>query len=102
MIQIFPDKERFGLVTQLMRPAVSVSSNIAEGSGRNSDKDFAHFLELSYGSLMEIASQVYLAIDQQYVPIGDAEKVLKEIDILASKIVALNRALRVSDSKVRF
>ena len=53
----FPNDERFGLTAQLRRSAVSVPSNIAEGSGRGSDRDFARFLEISYGSLMEALSQ---------------------------------------------
>ena len=46
----FPSDERFGLTSQMRRAAVSISSNIAEGSGGSSDKDFAHFLEIAYGS----------------------------------------------------
>ncbi len=53
----FPADERFGLTSQMQRASVSVSSNIAEGSGRASDKDFARFVEIAYGSLMEVVSQ---------------------------------------------
>ena len=60
----FPESERFGLVSQIRRASVSISSNIAEGSGRNSDVDFSHFLEIAYGSLMEVISQLYLALDK--------------------------------------
>jgi 23S rRNA-intervening sequence protein len=49
----FPVDERFGLTSQLRRAAVSISSNIAAGSGRPSDKEFARFLEIAYGSVME-------------------------------------------------
>jgi four helix bundle protein len=49
--KVFPADERFGLTNQMRRAAVSISSNIAEGSGRISDKDFARFVEISYGSL---------------------------------------------------
>jgi len=97
----FPSEEQFGLTSQIRRASVSVSSNIAEGCGRNSDKDFAHFLEQSYGSLMEVASQFFLAQDEQYVSLEDAESVLEDIDSLAGKTVALNRSLDVGSSKVR-
>jgi four helix bundle protein len=63
----FPDHERFGLTSQMRRASASVSSNIAEGSGRSSDKDFAHFIEIAYGSLMEVISQLHLAHRQSFV-----------------------------------
>jgi four helix bundle protein len=52
----FPRAELFAMTSQIRRAWVSISSNIAEGSGRNSDRDFGHFLEQAYGSLMEVAS----------------------------------------------
>ena len=52
----FPTEERFGLISQLRRSAVSVSSNIAEGSSRSSDTDLARFIEIAYGSLLESVS----------------------------------------------
>lgn len=56
-----PMDERFGLVTQLRRASVSVSSNIAEGSSRTSGKDFGRFIEVAYGSVLETVSQMHLA-----------------------------------------
>ncbi len=57
MSRAFPKEEMFALTSQIRQASTSVSSNIAEGSGRNSDTDFAHFLEIAYGSLMEVVSQ---------------------------------------------
>ena len=67
--RIFPDDERFGLRVQLQRAAVSISSNVAEGSSRTSKKDFARFVELSYGSLMETISQLRIAQNQKLVAV---------------------------------
>ncbi len=61
----FPNEERFGLTSQTRRSAVSVSSNIAEGSGRSSNADFARFVEIAYGSLMECVSQSHMGKRQQ-------------------------------------
>ncbi len=69
--QKFPDTERFGLVTQMRRAAVSVSSNIAEGSSRSSREDFARFLEIATGSLFEVVSQA--AIAKKQVLLSEAE-----------------------------
>ena len=80
----FPESERYALCSQLRRASVSVSSNIAEGSGRNSDTDFAHFLEIAYGSLMEVFSQLFIASDEGYLNEAALDLLLSEADCLAA------------------
>ncbi len=63
----FPAEEKFGLVSQMRRSAVSIPSNIAEGAGRNTKKEFVHFLHISQGSLSELDTQVELAFRLQYI-----------------------------------
>lgn len=92
----FPKDEVFSLTSQLRRSAVSVAANIAEGSGRNSDADFGHFLEIAYASLMETVSHLYLALDQNYLPAKQFEDVANEANALACKIVALSKSIRRS------
>lgn len=65
--QRFPDKERFGLTNQMRRAVVSISSNIAEGSSRQSRTDFARFLEIAVGSLFEVASQCQIELRQGFL-----------------------------------
>jgi four helix bundle protein len=98
----FPRHEVFAMTSQLRRAVVSISSNIAEGAGRNSDKDFAHFLEQAYGSLMEVASLLYVAADENYVLQSELEPLLMELEKLAKRIAALNRSLKVKTSKTPF
>jgi four helix bundle protein len=62
----FPGSELYGLVSQMNRAAVSVMSNIAEGSSRTSRKDQAHFSQMAYSSLMEVACQLQLALELKY------------------------------------
>ena len=63
----FPVDERFGLTSQMRRASVSISSNIAEGSSRSSDVDFVRFVEIVYGSLMEVVSQAVIAKQQGFM-----------------------------------
>ena len=66
----FPKEERYGLCDQLRRAVVSIPSNIAEGRGRDSAKDFSHFLTLARGSLNEVATQLELAVRLGYLDSG--------------------------------
>src|SRR5713101_967367 len=59
--RVFPAEERFGLTNQLRRAAVSISSNLAEGSSRSSKNDFARFTEIAAGSVFEVVSQAFIA-----------------------------------------
>jgi four helix bundle protein len=69
----FPSDERFGLTNQMRRAAVSISSNIAEGSSRNSRKDFARFIEIATGSLFEVVSQSYISRNQGFLTSAEFE-----------------------------
>lgn len=63
----FPADERYGLTNQMRRAAVSISSNLAEGSSRSSKTDFARFIEISSGSLFEVVSQAFIARRQGFL-----------------------------------
>lgn len=85
----FPGIEKFGLTSQINRAAVSVASNLAEGSSRTSFKDQGHFSQLAYSSLMEVACQVTLSCDLGYVAANDLTRMKMDISSLAHKINAL-------------
>ena len=84
-------EEKYALGDQLRRAVVSVTSNIAEGSGRQSFKDQAHFLELSYGSLMEVMSQLDLALDLNFIDNEDYKR-LEEIIEEEARVLSGYRA----------
>lgn len=64
--RLFPKDEVFGLTSQMRRCAVSIASNLAEGSGRNSMKDKARFTEIAFGSALELLNQLILSFDFEY------------------------------------
>jgi four helix bundle protein len=76
----FPSEERFGLTNQLRRAAVSIPSNIAEGSSRQSNKDFARFLEISIGSAYEIETQLSIASDLGFINTDKADELIITLD----------------------
>ena len=63
----FPSEEKFGLISQMNRSAVSIASNIAEGAGRESSKEFNHFLNIALGSCFELETQLILSTDFNYI-----------------------------------
>jgi four helix bundle protein len=63
----FPKEELYGLTNQIRRSAVSIPSNIAEGCGRSTSKDTLHFLHIARGSLYEVETQIFIALDQNYI-----------------------------------
>ena len=90
----FPAVERFGLSSQLRRAAVSIVSNIAEGRGRRSTKDFKRFVDIAYGSLCELETQLQLAERLHFVSKEERQKT----SALASETGQLLNGLRRSAS----
>ena len=87
----FPKDEMFGLTSQICRSAVSIVSNIAEGAGRESTKDFLRFLSITRGSLAELETQILIAVDLGYAP--EAKKILEMLDEVSRMVNGLQKAL---------
>jgi four helix bundle protein len=92
----FPTDERFGLVSQMRRAAISVPSNIAEGQARHGTREFLQFLSHASGSLAELETQLLLSVDMKYCAQNDAESVSVLISELQKMIAALRRTLNNS------
>lgn len=90
----FPAEEKYGLTSQLRRAAVSVSSNIAEGSTRWSKKDQARFYEIAFGSLIEILNQLILADDLGFLKDNDLENTRSKIDDMGRMLNALHKSAK--------
>lgn len=87
LIKLLPSEERFALADQLRRAVTSIPSNIAEGNGRASNKDYAHFLAIARGSLFEVMTQIEIAQSLGYLPpLSDSTSDLNQIFSLAVEI----------------
>jgi len=91
----FPEDEKFGLTNQLRRASVSIPSNIAEGSSRNSNKDFSRFLEIAIGSAYEIETQLLIANDLGFINDGQSETLISQLEEIIKMISKFRSTLKV-------
>lgn len=96
LMRKFPNEERYAMCDQLRRASVSITSNIAEGSGRISIKEKIHFIEFSYGSLMEVISQMDIACDLNYITKEEFDEFELKANSCANLISGLRRFLEKS------
>ena len=87
----FPHTELWGLQSQICRSAISISSNLAEGSGRSSGKDQARFSTIAYSSLLELVNQLIIAKELHYIQEADYLKLREQSEKVAAKISALKK-----------
>lgn len=92
----FPQSETYGLSTQLRRAAVSIPSNIAEGSSRGSTREFIQFIHVANGSLSEIETQLELAVRLEYIPENSLQH---QINHIRSMLYGLTKALKAKVKK---
>jgi four helix bundle protein len=94
----FPEAERFGLTNQMRRAAVSISSNLAEGSSRSSRPDFARFVEIATGSLFEVVSQAAVSKRQGFLSEGEFNQMYSACEKQSKMLSGLRRSLLESAS----
>lgn len=90
----FPDKEKFGLISQLRRASVSIVSNIAEGSARKSETDFTRYLEMSLGSAFEIETQLIICREIGYISDDQYDSLVESILTIQKQINQLITVIR--------
>jgi len=90
----FPDEEKFGLTSQMRRSAVSIPSNIAEGAGRSTKKEFIKFLHISQGSIAELETQLFISKNLGFAKDGAIEKILIGLDEISKMIIGLQKSLK--------
>jgi four helix bundle protein len=89
----FPTEERFGLTNQMRRAAVSISSNIAEGSSRMSQADFGRFIEIAAGSVFELTSQAFVAKKQRFLTKTEFCAIYSAAEELSRMLSGLRKSL---------
>lgn len=102
LLKKFPAEERYAMCDQLRRASVSISSNIAEGVNRYSVKDKAHFIEMAFGSLMEVSSQIEIAEELGYITTEDRMSMDELIKEEARLLSGLQNSSKLSTDSTDF
>ena len=89
LLKQFPAEERYALCDQIRRAAISITSNIAEGMSRYSDKEKVHFIEIAYASMMEVESQLDISVDLGYLEQDQFARVKVAIHSVGRQLSAL-------------
>lgn len=89
----FPPEEKFGLISQMRRAAVSICSNLAEGSGRNTSKDQAYFYGMAYSSLMELLNQLLISQELEWLKADDLKDTRADMEIISAKVNSLRKSI---------
>ena len=89
----YPKDERFELVSQMRRAAISIPSNIAEGSGRNSNKDFRRFLNIAISSAYELETQIIISLDLGYILEEEFNNRSNDIHEIQKMIIGFRKSL---------
>lgn len=92
--KLLPDTEKYNLKSQMQSSAVSIVSNIAEGSGRGSDIDFARFLDMAMGSAHELETQLIVSVDLEFIQEEKLNSVLEQLWEIEKMITGLINKLR--------
>ena len=96
----FPKHEQYGLISQMRRSAVSIPSNIAEGHGRNSDKELVRFLDIAKGSIYELDTQIEISRQLNYLKIQEAICISNMLDETSRMLSGLRKS-KSQDSRLK-
>ena len=97
----FPNIEQFGLVAQLRRASVSIPSNIAEGSARNSNKEFIQFCYISLGSLSEVETQIIISNELNFITKDISSNILTKIEVIRKKLLNFIKYLKTRNKNAK-
>ena len=102
LLRKYPAEERFALCSQLRRTVTSIPINIAEGFGRFSSKEKAHFIEIAFGSVTEVLCEIELSLDEGYISQEEFKQVEERLSVIGKQLSGLHSSiLRNGDSRIR-
>ncbi len=90
----FPKSEIYGLTSQINRAVISIPSNIAEGAGRGTDKDFSRFISISLGSSFELETQLIIAFEINFIDKKTFDNLINKLNVIQKKLVNFNKYLK--------
>lgn len=96
----FPNEERYGITSQLRRATFSISNNLAEGSSRSSYKDKLRFIEIAYGSLLEVLNILIISVELNLLSKAKSNELRIQIEEIGNKLNALKRAFEKANNQI--
>jgi four helix bundle protein len=90
----FPREEIYHLTNQLRRASTSMPTNLAEGCGRFTQRDFAHFIQIAFGSAQEVQYLIFLSVELGYLPLSEHEKLEKDVNEVTAMLLGLLAKVR--------
>ena len=94
LLNTFPSDEKYGLISQIKRATISITSNIAEGSGRDTKKDFSRFLDIALGSCYEVENQLILSSDLKFIKENELDTYISTINEIEKMLIGLIKSIR--------
>jgi four helix bundle protein len=94
LTKLFPDDEKFGLISQIRRCSVSIASNIAEGASRSSEKEFSRFLEIAQGSCFELETQIIISYNLKLIDEESYKLVINSVLSISKQISGFKKKLK--------
>ena len=91
---LFPDEEKFGLISQMRRCSVAIPSNIAEGYGRNSDAEMNRFLNIARGSSYELETQLFISTELGFMELNQLNELSEQLDNIQRGITNFQKKLK--------
>jgi len=94
IVNSFPEEEKYGIISQIKRASISIPANIAEGAGRNTDKDFSRFLDIATGSSFELETLIILSLNLEFIDDSIYLRIIKYIEEIQKMLFSLKTRIQ--------